>query len=287
MNPIPNIIKTSRGRLATYGYGKETSPIQLVFLHGGPGLDSTYLIENLAEPLQDVCRLLFVDLKGDGRSDKFLPNEKYALADYAADMAALLQAPDLTNHGKTILYGHSFGGFVAIKAASQFPHLFSGVILSNTKAHLGYVSDFAPIMKKLGISDEVDRLEEKLAAGEGTDADFREMMILYAKLYYPEFPQSEAENHINTGIFTARSYVNFLTNIVPKMNLTQDCQTIKHPVLILGSELDHITPWAAQEDLKSFIPNASCLFFPGAGHFPFVLKREEYVAGIKAWLSNL
>ena len=70
----------------------------------------------IAAGLSPTFRVVAPDLRGRGRTDK--PATGYTMADHAGDVLALLDALGLD---RVILVGHSFGGYVAIYIASNFP----------------------------------------------------------------------------------------------------------------------------------------------------------------------
>ena len=59
-------------------------------LHGGPGMDHTTLKHYLV-PLQDVAQLIFLDQRGNGRSDASTP-ERWNLETWVADVRGFCEA---------------------------------------------------------------------------------------------------------------------------------------------------------------------------------------------------
>src|SRR5439155_21580632 len=98
--------------------------IPLFVLHGGPGLDHTMFGAHL-DDLGARCRLLFVDLRSQGRSDP-APRATWTLARLAADVDALAASLGLEDYA---VLGHSFGAFVALQHAVDFP--CAGTIVSS------------------------------------------------------------------------------------------------------------------------------------------------------------
>jgi pimeloyl-ACP methyl ester carboxylesterase len=80
----------------------------LVLLHGGPGFDHSYFKPSHSA-LSDTVQLLYVDHRGNGRSDYSDP-AFWNLAQWADDLRALLDLLEIEN---PIVLGLSFGGFVA------------------------------------------------------------------------------------------------------------------------------------------------------------------------------
>src|SRR4051812_5811179 len=106
--------------------GRGTGQIALVVLHGGPGLDHT-MFGSYLDPLGDVCRLLLVDERAQGRSDP-APPETWTLEQHARDVDALATALRLERY---VVLGHSFGAFIALQHAVDFRGRPSGTIVSS------------------------------------------------------------------------------------------------------------------------------------------------------------
>lgn len=92
-------------------------------------------------------RLLAVDLRGRGQSDK--PETGYSMAEHAADMLGLMDNLGLE---KVILAGHSFGGLLTCYLAANFPERVRRCIVMDA----GFLH---PNVKEL-IKPSLDRLEQ-------------------------------------------------------------------------------------------------------------------------------
>jgi proline iminopeptidase len=86
----------------------------LIILHGGPGLDHTHMSPWL-DALGDEFRLIYVDERGQGRSERVDP-ATLSLEGFAEDVDLLAEALDLERFA---LLGHSFGAIVATKHAIE------------------------------------------------------------------------------------------------------------------------------------------------------------------------
>src|SRR5918999_3718809 len=82
--------------------------LPLIVLHGGPGLDHTHLRPWL-DPLGDDFRVLFVDERGQGRSERVDP-ATLSLEVFARDVDKLAEALELKRFA---VLGHSFGAIIA------------------------------------------------------------------------------------------------------------------------------------------------------------------------------
>src|SRR4051812_19346031 len=86
----------------------------LVVLHGGPGLDHT-MFRPWLDPLGDEFRLLYVDERGQGRSERTDP-ETLTLDAFARDVDLLVAALGLERFA---LLGHSFGAIITTRHATE------------------------------------------------------------------------------------------------------------------------------------------------------------------------
>lgn len=109
----------------------------LIALHGGPGADHSIYKPHLGQ-LADLCQIVYVDHRGNGRSDNGDP-KTWTLAQWGDDVAGLC---DVLGIDKPIIYGASFGGYVAQSFATRHPDRLSGLILSVTAAHVDFEAVF-------------------------------------------------------------------------------------------------------------------------------------------------
>jgi proline iminopeptidase len=100
--------------------------LALFVLHGGPGLDHT-MFGTYLDALGDRCRLLLVDERGTGRS-RPAPPATWRLSQHAADVEAIAGALGLERYA---VLGHSYGAFIALQHAVDFPGSPAATIVSS------------------------------------------------------------------------------------------------------------------------------------------------------------
>src|SRR5262249_22220794 len=98
----------------------------LIVLHRGPGLDHHFFADYL-DARTDEDRLILVDQRANGRSGR-PPTETWTLAQHAKDVGLLAGAMRL---GKYAVLGHSYGAFVALQHAVDFPGQAAQTLVSN------------------------------------------------------------------------------------------------------------------------------------------------------------
>ena len=111
-------IETNGIRLHYLQWGEARPP--LIILHGNGHCGGVY--QPLAEKLATDFRVLAVDLRGHGLSDK---PDSYAWHELREDVLGVVEALDLRDG---LLVGHSRGGGVSLLAAAKAPGRFRGVL---------------------------------------------------------------------------------------------------------------------------------------------------------------
>src|ERR671937_1376324 len=117
----------------------------LIVLHGGPGLDHSTFRPWL-DPLGDELRLLYVDERGQGRSDRVDP-QTLSLDVFARDVDLLAEALELERFA---LLGHSFGAIIATTHAIGRGTATGYVISGGGDSSAALDADVSPSLKALG-----------------------------------------------------------------------------------------------------------------------------------------
>ena len=105
----------------------------LILLHGGPGADHSIYKPGFSA-LSDLAQIVYLDHRGNGRSEDGDP-ALWTLAQWADDLHRLIETLGIT---KPILYGASFGGFVAQAYATRYPDRLGALVLAATAARVDF-----------------------------------------------------------------------------------------------------------------------------------------------------
>ena len=101
----------------------------LILLHGGPGFDHSMFKPDFSS-LADVAQIIYLDHRGNGRSVN-VDQGTWTLAQWGDDVKEFCDALGIE---KPIVYGLSFGGFVAQSYATRHPDHPGKLILASTAA---------------------------------------------------------------------------------------------------------------------------------------------------------
>jgi pimeloyl-ACP methyl ester carboxylesterase len=117
-DPTACFYESQRLRLHYADWGNHTAP-PLILIHGGR--DHCRSWDAVAAALRTNFHIIAPDLRGHGDSD-WAKGSSYSLADYAYDLAGLLQHTQLK---EAALVGHSMGGMIGLIYAGVYPERVS------------------------------------------------------------------------------------------------------------------------------------------------------------------
>lgn len=252
----------------------------LVVLHGGPGFDHSIFRPEL-DGLADVAQVVYLDHRGQGRSDSSTP-DRWSLDTWADDLRGFCDALELD---RPVVYGSSFGGFVAMAYAVRHPDHPAGLILGSTALRAERERSY----------DAFERLggPEARAVAKRTDEDpseenMREYIRVCLPLYSRSAPNPDKLARVIQRLDVAEA---FARGEERTFDFGGKLGGIRCPVLVIAGELDPITPPANAEDVAAELPPELVRYelVRGAGHGiirddPDALVRliREFLAGLPA-----
>ena len=259
--------------LVAEGSAMRERPLVLC-LHGGPGFDHTTIKESLS-PLADVAQLVFVDQRGNGRSDRSTP-DRWNLDTWIDDVPAFCDALGIE---RPILLGQSFGGFVALGVAARYPDLPAKLVVSSSAARIRV--------------DRVLRMFEYLGGGTARAAAERnftnpsvETRAEYLRVCVPLYnPSPPDPNAIRRVIRYDDVGIHFWSDEIHRFDLRSELAAIRSPTLVLGGRLDPITTAEDVEELAAAIPGARLEMFDDAGHGVFREHPGEALGAIRSFIA--
>jgi pimeloyl-ACP methyl ester carboxylesterase len=245
----------------------------LVLLHGGPGFDHSHLKPAHSE-LTDVAQCVFLDHRGNGRSDRCTP-ETWNLAQWGDDVYEFCRALGIE---KPIVLGLSFGGFVAQAYATRHPEHPAKLILSST----------AGTMRWDRIHDMFERLggaeARRLAADFWADASNEAALGPYLETCFPLYNQMPQGTDMLTRTVMNSELLGDFSNPNGEghsFNLLPDLAKIECPTLVMTGEIDPVTPPPQSQDIVAALPDglAELRIFKGCGHG---VERDDKAAALDA-----
>jgi pimeloyl-ACP methyl ester carboxylesterase len=242
----------------------------IVCLHGGPGFDHSTLKPFLA-PLADSAQLIFLDHRGQGRSDESSP-DRWNLDTWIEDIRGFC---DVLGIEKPIILGQSFGGMVALGVAIRHPDLPGRLIVSSSTAK--FREDRALAMfERLG--GEEPRLVAERFFHEPNEESFDAFMATCLPLYTQSPPDPDIRARIR---MRQEVGFHFFRDEIRTYDWFDDLNRIRCPTLILAGELDPITTVLDHEEMAAAIRGSRLEVFRDAGHGVFRDKPDDALRVIR------
>ena len=273
----------------------------LVVLHGGPGADHTYFLPWLL-PLARTHRLIFIDERGSGRSERLQDPSQYTVEGDVEDIEAVRVALGL---GKISLLGHSCGGVLAQAYALKYQEHLSHLILNSTFASTREMNAVLAREKAQMPADKLARLNELEAAGlfgKGAiwehgrypaeyetlawgDGYFR---FLYGARPDPAYDPATGNAPTNWDLYREMwgSHGEFVIDgNLKSVEYVDRLQTIHVPTLIVVGDHDECDPSLSKE-MHEKIAGSKLAILPNAGHMNFVDQPEMWQKTVQGFLSE-
>lgn len=227
--------------------------------------------------LQQSFNLVLIDLpRGDGAC---------SLESYASDVCEVVK--QLSPASSIGILGHSFGGYVAVEALLQAPAFFDFAILCNTFSNVSDGLEYISYTSKLLHAPSADEIESAYNCSPKRDEDFKQLMLGYAPLYFPELSPEDARAILSQWSYDAASYNNAVANIYSKIDLTQKCRHIAAKCLVIGGARDKVVSPNEVDRLVQLMPNAKGVKMANVGHFPFLTASSAFQRAVDTWYSQL
>jgi proline iminopeptidase len=256
----------------------------LVIVHGGPGASHDYFLPHLV-PLARTNRLVFIDERGSGRSEKLEDVKQYTVERMVDDLEAVRVALNL---GQINLMGHSYGGVLAqayaLKHQDHLKHLVLASTFHSTKA---LNAAFVRMKEKMdpALRARIDAAEKAGLFGQGPN--YRKgrytddyMIAAWGEGYFPYLYQRNPDANydpVGNGIMSWDLYREMWGSngeFVIDGNLTSveygdRLGSIKVPTLITVGDHDETDPQIAR-DMNALIKGSKLVVLPQSGHMTFV-----------------
>lgn len=257
----------------------------LIVLHGGPGLDHAMFADYL-DPLTDQYRLILVDQRNQGRSDRCDP-ETWTLVQMARDVVDLARSLGLENYA---VLGHSYGALVALQNAVDFPGAAARTIISSgfpSARYLAWVDEnlekFEPVELRQQVTASWDREATVQTAEQVTELLADQLPFHFADPLDPRIADYAAKTA--GAVNSAEVLRHFAVQEYGGIEVEDRLGRVSQPTLVLAGRHDRACSVAAAEAMANGIPNARLVVFENSGHMTFVEENEAYLAAVRDFLA--
>lgn len=230
----------------------------LLFLHGGPGLADHTLYVNFWSQLADVAQVIFIDMRGQGRSGGWDKPNTWNLKQWGQDVISFCNTLKIE---KPILAGFSFGGWVALSCAIESSKDLGGLILCNTEAKIDNLRRIEAYRKKANArnldGDEIAKIVEN-AALNIDDKDTAALYVQHCIPLFSNYPYKKEE--LSRCKQNLEVWNKFEKEEQYSFNYLPELDKISTPTLVIAGQEDPEHPWECAKEMADRMTSCSVQF---------------------------
>jgi proline iminopeptidase len=295
--PLQEGFVDANGVLIYYKSLGKGSPLLVV--HGGPGASHDYFLPYLL-PLARSHRLVFIDERGSGRSQRLEDARLYTVENMVEDVEVVRRALGL---GKISLLGHSYGGVLAQAYALKYPAGLSRLLLCSTFSSTKEMNRVFDRMKEKmprELRERIEKAEKEGLFGKGRDyeknryqADYMVAAwgegyfpYLYGKRPDPNYDPIAAGNmswNLYREMWGSQGEYVIAGNLV-SAEYTDRLPSIRVPTLITAGDHDECDP-SLSRVMHEKIAGSKLVVFPESGHMTFVDQPSMFIRTVEDFLA--
>ena len=259
----------------------------LIVLHGGPGLDH-HMFGDYLDTLTDHHRLVLVDQRANGLSDR-PPAATWTLKQNAQDVTLLAKAMGLNQYA---VLGHSYGAFVALQHAVDFPGHAAQTIVSSGVPSSRFLmfhverelANFHPETLRRQVTDSWARERHVQTLGELAALLSDQLPFHFADPLDPRI--ADYERRTAGAVYSPEVLRKFSAEDYGSIEVEHRLKDIRQAVLVLAGKHDRTCSLEAAQFMARNIPNAQLVVFQSSGHMTFVEENDYYVQTVRTFLSQ-
>lgn len=204
--------------------------------------------------LKDEYRLILLDARGHGASDKPHSPDAYELKKRVEDIVAVL---DDLGIAKAHFFGYSMGGWIGFGVARYAPERFRSLIIGGQHPYAQNMDEVRQLVR-YGVENGPEAFVAKWAAELGAlSSESRERMLAY-------------------------DYEALLAVAQDRESLEDVLPTMRMPCLIYAGEMDEAYPLA--KECAKQIANVTFVTIPGLNHSETLMRIDEVLPHVKRFL---
>ncbi len=266
MTPIIKSVELPNGTRLEYVEQGEPSAVPVLLLHGLT--DSWRSFERVLPHLPRSIRAFALSLRGHGDADR--PAAGYRPADFAADVAAFMEAGGIA---RAVIAGHSMGSTIARRFALDYPERTLGLVLMGSF----FAFEGNPAVAELW--DAVRNLTDPVDPG--LALEFQRSTLAKG------VPQPYLDTVVQESLkVPARVWRAALEGLLEEDH-TAEIGRISAPTLVVWGDRDAFCPRSDQDAIAVAIEGARLVAYPGAGHGLHWDEPERFAADLTAFVERV
>ncbi|HVR40089.1 MAG TPA: proline iminopeptidase-family hydrolase [Thermoanaerobaculia bacterium] len=284
------MIPVEGGKYSVWTKRVGSGSAKLLTLHGGPGFPHDYLecFEDFVP--QKGIELYYYDQLGVGNSDVPDDNSLWTVERYREEVEQVRKGLGID---RIYLFGHSWGGMLAMEYALAHQDHLKAVIISNMTASIDSYMAYANQIRGRLSKEDQEILAKYEAKGEYEAPEYTG--VIFRKIYaehicridpWPE-PILRSLKKMNAKIYNTMQGPNefVITGNFKEWNRWNDLAKIKVPALVIGGVHDEMNP----DDMRrigKLIPNSRTVILAGS-HMSMYDDQEAYFRELVRFIQDV
>ncbi|WP_081663286.1 proline iminopeptidase-family hydrolase [Flavobacterium subsaxonicum] len=270
--------------------------IKVLLLAGGPGIPHDYFEAFESFLPAEGIEFYYYDELGSGNSDKPNDTTRYNIASAVDEVEQVRKALQL-NKGNFYLFGHSWGGLLAMEYAVKYQGNLKGLIVSNmTSSGKEFNRYVQQVLAKQIPPDAMARINELSAKNDYANPEYMELAM---KHFYAQFvcriPLEQWPEPLNRALSKLNQpYYNKLQGpsefgllgSLKDWDISSRLKEIYVPTLIIAAKYDEMDPqhlkWMSTE-----VKNGHYLYCANGSHLSMYDEQAFYMNGIIKFIKQV
>jgi proline iminopeptidase len=290
-------INTPKGAFHVWTKRVGNNPrVKVLLLHGGPGFTHEYLEAFDSYFPGAGIEYYYYDQLGSAYSDQPDDGSLWELPRFVDEVEQVRKALGL-DATSFYLFGHSWGGLLAIEYALQYPGNCKGLIISDMVSSIPAYNEYA---EKVLVPEMDPRVVAEIKALEsaGKTEDPRYMELLMPNHYekhilrmpgdqWPD-PVLRAFKHMNPKVYVPMQGPSEFgaSGKLAGWDRTADLEKIAMPTLVIGARYDTMDP-KFMEMMSKKVKRGRYLYCANGSHLSMYDDQKTYMEGIIAFLTDV
>ena len=266
MTPTIESVELRTGVTLQYAEQGDASGVPVMLLHGLS--DSWHSFELVLPHLPESTRTIALTQRGHGDSSR--PEAGYHFRDFAADVAAFMDALRLE---AAVVVGHSMGSTIAQRFAIDHPERTMGLVLVGS--FLSLPSSQPPRELWSVVSTMEDPVDP------GFVREFQESTL--AKPVPQEFLETVVQESLK---LPARVWKEVVACSMQD-EFSGELHKIEAPTLLVWGDQDGMVPQSDQDAQTAAIAGSRLVVYEGTGHGVHWEQPERFAADLAAFIEEL
>lgn len=271
----------------------------LLLISGGPGTSHHYFHPHLV-PASAFARLIYVDLRGVGQSDRVRPEGGYGVGSAVDDLEALREALDLQSWS---ILGNSFGGIIAQQYAVDHPERIDAMVLTSSAIAADVDLGIGVRQRDFMSAEEMARVEAlytvegaRVAPVHGehfSEEEQREVVFNafmngdWKRRHLCEMSVDEIARFARYEFVHDANYYDEMIASWQSLDLREELRELQIPTLIIEGRWDLAFAEWKPERMRRAFPQARLVMLEDAGHTLFEDDPQGFFSALQDFMADV